>query len=198
MGAWEGTMTLRIGKRSKRGAFTLIELILVMALLVVVVAVTFPSLQGFFKGRTLEAEGRRFLTLTRYAQSRAVSEGIPMTLWIDPKKGLYGLEARTGYLESDEKAVEYEVDEKLEIVVEREGLSRAQLTPEQQVRRSRQPVTRNSNAEIHFAPDGSIDVESPVSVSIREERNNESALWISQSANRLGYEVRQTADDETR
>src|SRR5258706_12236786 len=106
-------MILRIGQRNKRGAFTLIELILVMALVVIVIAVTFPSLQNFFRGRTLESEGRRFLTLTRYGQSRAVAEGIPMTLWIDPLQGAYGLEAQKGFLDRDDRAVEYDVDEKL-------------------------------------------------------------------------------------
>src|SRR5688572_19269233 len=91
--------------RSGSRAFTLIELILVMALLVIVIGVTFPSLQKFFRGRTLESEGRRFLTLTRYAQSRAVAEGIPMTLWVDPLEGIYGLEAQKGFLDRDDKAV---------------------------------------------------------------------------------------------
>src|SRR5207249_2115896 len=56
-------------------AFTLIELILVMALLAIVLAVSAPALSTFFQGRTLDSEVRRFLSLTRYGQSRAVSEG---------------------------------------------------------------------------------------------------------------------------
>src|SRR5919112_30043 len=100
MAARAQKMTLPTGQRkSKRCAFTLIELILVMAMLVIAIAVTFPSLQAFFRGRALESEGRRLLTLTRYAQSRAVSEGIPMTLWIDGHEGAYGLEAQNGYLD---------------------------------------------------------------------------------------------------
>jgi prepilin-type N-terminal cleavage/methylation domain-containing protein len=175
--------------------FTLIELILVMALLVIVIGVTFPSLQSFFRGRTLESEGRRFLTLTRYAQSRAVSEGIPMTLWIDPLEGTYGLEAQKGFLDRDDKAVEYTVDEKLDIEVTQTGLTRAQLTPEQQTRRRTIDASRNAHSEIRFAPDGSIDVMSAQAVRIGEPGQKERALWVALSENRNGYEVQNYAPD---
>src|SRR5687767_2693361 len=92
-------MTLPTGNRSDkpvaqpgRAAFTLIELILVMTILIVVLSVSGPSLVSFFKGRTLDSEARRFLALTRYGQSRAISEGVPISLWIDPKEKKYGLE----------------------------------------------------------------------------------------------------------
>src|SRR5262245_26935387 len=87
----------------KSKAFTLIELILVMALLLIVAGVTFPSLRNFFQGRSLDSEARRFLSLTRYAQSRAISEGMPMVLWLDAREGTYGLQAETGYVDSDNK-----------------------------------------------------------------------------------------------
>src|SRR5437667_3469223 len=73
------TGSLDIGHYQRR-AFTLIELILVMALLVIVMAVSAPALSNFFRGRTLDSEARCFMSLTRYGQSRAVSEGIPMVL----------------------------------------------------------------------------------------------------------------------
>jgi type II secretion system protein H len=190
-------MTLPIGHRkSNRGAFTLIELMLVMALLVIVVAITFPSLQGFFRGRTLDGEARRFLTLTRYAQSRAVAEGIPMTLWIDPIEGAYGLEAQKGFLDRDDKAVQYDMDQKLEFVVGQAAFSRAQLTQEQQLRRQRISASRNTTPEIRFAADGSIDVMSPRSVCIREDQDH--AMWIVLSENRSGYEEQNEDPDRRR
>jgi prepilin-type N-terminal cleavage/methylation domain-containing protein len=173
--------------------FTLIELILVMALLVIVVSLTFPDLRKFFRGRTLESEGRRFLTLTRYGQNRAASEGIPMTLWIDPIQGSYGLEAQKGFLDKDDKAVEYNVDDKLDIEVAQTGSSRAELTMEQQTRRRTTGNARNANAEIRFAPDGSIDVMSPQSVCIREAGDKDRALWVTIADNRNAYEVQKNA-----
>src|SRR6184192_239420 len=64
-------------------AFTLIELILVMTILTIAISVTAPALANFFRGRSLDSEARRLLALTRQGQSRAVSEGLPMELWID-------------------------------------------------------------------------------------------------------------------
>jgi prepilin-type N-terminal cleavage/methylation domain-containing protein len=185
-------------RKAVQAAFTMIELILVMALLVIVVAVTFPTLKNFFAGRTLDSEGRRFLTLTRYGQNRAESEGIPMTLWIDPIQGSYGLEAQRGFLDHDNKAVDYSLDEKLDIEIAQTGLNRAQLTSEQQLRRKNTGSARNSNSEIRFAPDGSIDVASPQSICIREAKNKDHALWVVLDDNRTSYEVQNEAPNRRR
>lgn len=177
-------MILPTGNKTER-AFTLIELIIIMAMLVIIVGVTFPMLKGFFMGRTLESEARRFLTLTRQAQSRAVGEGIPMVLWINPKKGMYGLEAQEGFLDRDTKSVECTVDDKLDIEVTQTAQNRFALTQEQQLRRKN--VMKNTQPEIRFAPDGSVDVMSPESVVIRKDRDH--ALWVNQTVDRLKYEV---------
>src|SRR5437868_2091951 len=115
-------MTLRTGnkppgnKRVGTGrAFTLVEMVLVMALLVVMLAFVAPSLSRFFRGRNLSSEARRLLALTRYGQSRAVSEGMPMLLWVNPKSGTYGLRAQSGYVDQDPKAVEYTVGPDMQI-----------------------------------------------------------------------------------
>jgi type II secretory pathway pseudopilin PulG len=47
-------------------------LLLVLALLAIVMSFAAPSLSAFFRGRTIESEARRLLSLTRYGQSRAV------------------------------------------------------------------------------------------------------------------------------
>src|SRR5438046_3115239 len=84
---------------SRRRAFTLIELILVMALLSIVLAVSAPALSSFFRGRNIDAEGRRVVSLIRYGQSRAVSEGVPVLLWINARQGTYGVEQEPGFTE---------------------------------------------------------------------------------------------------
>src|SRR5271163_3806543 len=86
--------------RNNGAAFTLIELILVMTMMIIVVGVVFPSLKGFFHGRNLDNEARQFISLTRYGQSRAIAEGIPVELWINPGQARYGLQALSGYSES--------------------------------------------------------------------------------------------------
>src|SRR3974390_2908230 len=74
-------------------AFTLIELILVMAVLTIAASITAPALANFFRGRTLDSEARRLLALTRHGQSRAVSARLPMELWFDTAHSPFGLEA---------------------------------------------------------------------------------------------------------
>src|SRR5689334_15735301 len=95
------------------GAFTLIELILIMAILTAVTALVMPSLLQFFRGRTQEAEAQRVLSLTRYGQSRAVSEGIPTMLWVNTQAGTYGLQLESGYTDADKNSVDFAVDKDL-------------------------------------------------------------------------------------
>src|SRR4030095_8279057 len=71
---------------------------------------SFPSAVRFFRGRTLDSEANRLLALTRYAQSRAVSEGIPMILWIDEDQRRYGLPAEFTSKQEDELAREFDLD----------------------------------------------------------------------------------------
>jgi type II secretion system protein H len=169
-------------------AFTLIELMLVMAILLIVLAVSFPSLRGFFRGRNLDNEARRFLSLTRYAQNRAVSEGYPMVLWIDVKEGTYGMQAQTGYLDEDDKSVEYEIDETLKLEVTRPTLIRTTATQ----RNETASVAGNLPA-IRFMPDGFFSDSSPERIVIRQDDKDE--VWIAKSENRLGYEI-QTSNQQ--
>ena len=153
--------------------FTLIELILVMTLLIIVIALVVPSLENFFGGRSVNSEVRRFVSLTHYAQSRAASEGVPMLLWIDPKIGAYGVEQEPGYTDGDTKAAQFSLSEGLRINFKSAAKA---------------PRAGKSNG-IHFSPEGNvITATSVAAVSI--QRGNENPVWISQSDNGLGYEVR--------
>ena len=109
-------MSFATGKRSdNRAAFTLVELILVMTMMIIVIGVVFPSLKGFFHGRNLDNEALQFLSLTRYGQSRAISEGIPVELWINPAQETYGLQALSGYSEGNTNPMVFAVDKTVQI-----------------------------------------------------------------------------------
>lgn len=168
----------------KTQAFTLIELILVMALLTVVLAVSGPSLSRFFKGRNLDSEARRFMSLTRAAQSRAVSEGVPMVLWLETKERAYGLNADKSYVEADPKAEQFTVDQTLEVEVRHSA---------EAVTASQVSVFKNEQLDtgglytLRFNPDGFVSLSSPEAVVFRQKDNGE--LWVAQSRNRLNYEI---------
>ena len=185
IGNWAFTGHCVIGHwsfRTRRRAFTLIELILVMALLSIVLAISAPALSNFFRGRNLDSEARRFVSLTRYAQSRAVSEGVPMLLWIDIRQGAYGLQQEAGYMQVDTKAVDFVLGKDLRIAVADVPVLAGQM------RQARPAAQANPNVpRLRFQPDGFIDQTSAQTVIIRE--NSGESLWITQSRNRLNYEI---------
>jgi len=159
-----------------RGAFTLIELVLVMAILIVVLSISGPSLVSFFRGRTLDSEARRFLALTRYGQSRAISEGVPVLLWIDPQENKYGLEIEAGYADIDRKAAEYSLGKDLTV----------------EVSVPLRPVVVGSSVagkqlQIRFTPDGFISEANPETIIFREKKTD--VVLLTPNRNRLSYEI---------
>ena len=176
-------MTSPIGHKSaeaERG-FTLIEMVLVMAMLVVVIGIAFPSLSNFFRGRNLDSEARRFVSLARYAQTRAVSEGIPMVLWVDARRNVYGLEVQPGYTTEDANAVEFDVDKDVQVEVHTSvATSRAPAAQQTLPGLGNVPMIR-------FLPSGFIGENSPTYFVFRQ--GDDDAIWIAQNANRLSYEI---------
>jgi len=182
---WPGR-TPKVRSGFQCGAFTLLELLLVLALLAMAVAMAAPSLSRFFHGRALDSEARRMLALTRYAQSRAVSEGIPMVMWFNPNERTYGAQAEMTYTKTDNKAVEYELDSNLEM----ELPSPALTTP---VPWKITTGIAGNYPAIRFTPDGFIDESSPKWVWIRVSREDQpDAVWLVLSNNRINYELQNT------
>ena len=166
-----------------------------MALLTIVISLTAPRLSRFFHGRTLDSEARRLLALTRSGQSRAVSEGVPMDLWVDADKGEFGLEAEPSFETSDPKAVAFALDSGLKIEV----LSRTVAAPTMTLNRARQASTastprvvlvRSSLPTIRFLPDGSLSETSPPKLHLTS--GDGGSLWLAQSRDGLNYEIRNT------
>jgi len=155
-----------------------------MVLLAVVIAISAPSLSRFFRGRSLDSEARRLLALTRLAQSRAVSEGVPMVLWLETKEHTYGLNADKTFVTDDPKAEQFAVDDKLEVEVRFSADAQAagQLSP---FKNERQETT--GRYTLRFNPDGFVSPSSPDTVIFRQEDKNE--LWVAQGRNRLNYEI---------
>ena len=181
--------------RSTSPAFTLIELILVMAILTFAVSVTAPTLSHFFRGRTLDSEARRLLALTHGGQNRAVSEGIPVDLWVDEEQGSFGLQMEPSYETSDPKAVEFELDGGLQIEVVSEAAALTTTAPSRGRLASTASVPRVTLAKaglpaIRFLPDGSISESSPQK--LRLTGRDGLSLWVAQTRERTSYEIRST------
>jgi prepilin-type N-terminal cleavage/methylation domain-containing protein len=178
--------------RSRR-AFTLIELILVMAILTVAVSMTAPTLSRFFRGQTLDSEARQLLALTRHGQSRAISEGLPMDLWIDAEQGKLGLEAEHSYEMDDPKETHLDLDAgvHLELPMRVQPAANTNLNPNQvvSVASVRRVLLVHANLPtIRFLPDGSIGDLSPQALRLVDRDGG--FLWVKQTRDRLGYEIR--------
>jgi prepilin-type N-terminal cleavage/methylation domain-containing protein len=171
----ETLMTLETGKHSKlecRCAFTLIELVLVMTLLVVAVCMVAPRMSDFVRGRALGSEAQRMVALMHAGQSRAVSEGMPMVLWLDQKQSTCGLEAETSPKGGDPKAEDLTISENVQIAPLNTGTGTV--------------TTFNHLPAIRFLPDGTIDENSPQTLQLTEGNDS---LWLVELQNHAGYEI---------
>lgn len=176
------------GNRRRAGAFTLVELILVMALLVMAVSLVMPTLSRFFGGRAVDSELKKFVALLHYGQTRAIGEGIAMVLWIDSAHGSYGLEQDSTF-GKDPSAVENSVANGVKIDVARNAARQAVansqtgriLTGQVLQRRNRLPA-------INFLTDGTINAATSVLGVSLQDKNN-APVWIVPSDSQFGYEV---------
>ena len=172
-------MTLATGQNDfRRRAFTLIELVLVLALLVIITSIALPRMSGFVRGRALDAEARRMLALTHAAQSRAVSEGMPMVLWVDEKGGTYGMEAETSGTGGDLKAENLTLDSTLMIAVLKTGGTTS--------------ATFKNLPAIRFLADGSVDESSPQTFKLTDSAGF--SRWLAETGNHTGYEINDTGN----
>ena len=150
-------------------AFTLVELIVVMALLAVVLALSAPSLSRSMRQRNLEAEAARFLAATEYSRNEAVSQGVPMVLWIDAKTRSFGIEAKSGFTGDTARDREFTLHPDVEIEVEK-------------------AIGRNAKVQpIEFAPDGAPATTNVESVALKDRFA--SVLTVARTTDGWSYEI---------
>lgn len=166
----------RIIRRQSATGFTLVELILVLALLVIATSIAAPAMSNFVRGRALDSEARRVLALMHAGQSRAVSEGMPMMLWVDSQAGRYGLEAETSGQNGDARAEILDVDSTLQLTAVNGGIGT--------------PVSFRNLPAIRFLADGSVDENSLPELKLLDSAGF--ARWFQLNNARTGYEVRDT------
>jgi hypothetical protein len=147
-----------------------------------------PSLAGFFRGRAVDAEARRFLTLTRAGQSRAAAEAFPMILWVDLQQRTYGLETDSSFVDADVKAVQYTLDGNVTMEIGATDSLEAAITADTLFGSGASASRNASLPHIRFEPDGGVSAGSPESFLLMDRDGGK--LWVGQTANRLSYEIR--------
>ncbi len=153
-----------------------------MVLLLIVASMVAPRMSSFFRGRALSSEARRFLSLVNYAQSRAVAEGVPVVLWIDPTRSTYGLELLGGHYGADDRFPVHTAEPTL--TLEAPATADALLS---ELGDETLGLPMGLPA-LRFNPDGFFDESSVSRVVIRQ--GEEGALEIAPTPNRLGFEIR--------
>ena len=162
----------------------MIELIFVLALLAIAAATVASKMGGFFRGRALNFEARRMLSLTHYAQSRAVSEGVPVLLWIDAKGSTYGVTVAAGDngADGDTRASRFSAEPSITLET-----PATDVVPVSEADDEKLGLPEGQQA-IRFTPDGFYDETSVRKIVLRQGTG--AGLELVQTANRLGYEIR--------
>ena len=75
----------------RRRAFTLLELMLVLAIIAIIVGMAVPSMHAFGEGRRTNQCADQILALTHYARTQAITNGVPYRLNLNPYDGTYWL-----------------------------------------------------------------------------------------------------------
>lgn len=77
-------------------AFTLLELVLVLAVMTIVVGMVIPRLSSFGRGRAMGNTANQIVSLAQWARAQAVSQGVSYRLNVDATKRTYWLTMQTG------------------------------------------------------------------------------------------------------
>jgi type II secretion system protein H len=165
--------TIQRFNNSAGSAFTLIELILVLALLLIITSMVVPPMARFIRGRALDSETMRVMALMHAAQTRAVSEGATMMLWVNEKGGVYGVSAETSGQNGDAKAEQLTLDSTLSISVANQGTGA--------------PTMFNNLPAIKYLPDGTIDEDSPQMLTLTDADGF--TRQLTETKAHTGYEV---------
>jgi len=154
----------------RAGAFTLVELILVMALLCVILGIAAPSLSRSFHQRNLNQEATRLLAVTEYARDEAISRGVPMIVWVDPDAGCFGARPKIGFEDSGARVKEFKLTDGLRFDTEKNSAS-----------------STGTNDAVEYEPDGTLDASSQAAFDLVDKSN--SSIEVARTSDATGYEI---------
>ncbi len=153
-----------------------------MLLLAIAAGMAAPRMSSFFRGRALNFEARRMLSLSHYAQSRAIAEGEPVVFWVDSATSRYGVSILGSRSGEDTRRVAYVAEPTLVITPQAASTAAVSEMGDEAFGLSEGVVA------IRFNPDGYFDESSVQRILIQQREGD--ALELVQRANKLDYELR--------
>lgn len=176
MGGREPKMTLPTGTppaseppQSLRG-FTLIELVVVMALMVTILGLSAPSLSRSLKARGVKQEAARLLATAEYAREEAISQGTPMEFWINSQTGQFGAQPKSGYQGIASRQKELSLPSKVRCALANQG-----------------PAQNGKVVAMAFDPDGTPEAPSVASITLTDQQEESASLVLTQDG--WGFEI---------
>jgi Tfp pilus assembly protein FimT len=158
-----------------------------MTLLTATIGIAIPRLASFFRGRMLDSEARRVLALSRHAQARATSEGVPMHLWVDVRNGRVGIEPDPSYQQPSTSGQDTEIDSAIRLELSYSSENSARMDKSATSSGTGAAKKSSKLPAIIFQPDGTIDPSSPDKLVLRD--SDDHTVVVEKSRNRLTYEI---------
>ncbi len=159
---------------SRRSAFTLVELILVMAVLATILAIVAPMISRSMRDKNLDQQASRLLALTEYSRDEAASQGVPVVVWVDPDTRHFGADVKTGYNADAMRAKEYTLPADLGFDPPQGGVA--------------SKAGGHGFDVAEFAPDGTLDPSSATALRIVNVARK-TGVNVNQTADAYGYEI---------
>jgi prepilin-type N-terminal cleavage/methylation domain-containing protein len=191
-GAIPGTRGLssdsrRPSHRRDYQAFTLIELIIVMVVLAVLLALVAPSLTSSFRGRNLEQAGAQVLAVTEYGRDEAISQGVPVDVWINPANGQFGIAVKAGFPGDPARLKHYALQPELRFDAAASPGGAGTATASNGGIATPPVATGQGVTVAEFQADGTLDSSS--NPTIRILGNAHSAVALTETSDGYGYEL---------
>lgn len=81
---------------ASRHAFTLLELVLVLAIIAIALLASAPSLGSFVRGRSPSDAAAEFINLTHWVRSQSITDGVIMRINLDATNGRWWITQQQG------------------------------------------------------------------------------------------------------
>ena len=141
-----------------------------MTLMVTILGLSAPALSRSFKGRVVKQEAARVLATTEYAREAAISQGIPMVVWIDVHNGRFGTQPKSGYEGDLSRQKELSLDPTIHFAMEEDKGAQDGRT-----------------IAMEFDPDGTPDPSNISSLQLADQHEESATLAL--SGDGWGYEL---------
>ncbi len=142
-----------------------------MLVLAVMLALVAPLLSSSLRARHLEAAGVQMLAVLEYGRDQAISQGVPMDVWLNPANGQYGAYAKPGFPGDPARTKQYTLEPDLHF--DSTGATA--------------PSGGQGLTVAEFAPDGTLDPSATPTLRLVDRWHD--SVSVTETTDGYGYEL---------